>query len=166
VANQQEAAWDLSSGAFSEGATLPAVVFHATADWKLKLSGERIGLGSLGDYWRKQGLRDWGLFWGPILLLVPAIWLAHALTRQPEADLSGRSGSAMKSPSVKTLLRVVGVSLLPLSGLFLLFSFAASMTKSHDAAIPQLFFGLFLLAVSIYFLSGAPHLVRALDRRR
>lgn len=72
----------------------------------------------------------------------------------------------MKTPSLKTLLRVVGLLLLPFSGLFLLFAVAASMTKAHDPAIPQVVFGLFLLAASVYFLSGAPHLVRAINRRR
>src|SRR5437763_913738 len=72
----------------------------------------------------------------------------------------------MKTPSLKSLLRVVGVVLLPLSGFFLLFAFAASMTKAHDHAIPQVLFGLFLLVTSVYFLFGAPHLVRAIDRRR
>ena len=72
----------------------------------------------------------------------------------------------MKTPSLTVLLRVIGVVLLPFSALFLVFAFAASMTKAHDPAIPQLLFGLFLLASSVYFLIGAPHLVRAFDRRR
>jgi hypothetical protein len=71
----------------------------------------------------------------------------------------------MKTPRLKTLLRLVGALTLPFSGLFLLFSCAASMTKAQDPAVPQFLFGLFLLAVSGYLLSGAPHLVRALERR-
>lgn len=72
----------------------------------------------------------------------------------------------MKTPNLRTLLRVIGVLLLPFSGLFLVFAFAASITKAHDAATAQVLFGLFLLATAVYFLFGAPHLVRAIDRRR
>jgi len=71
----------------------------------------------------------------------------------------------MKTPSLKTLLRVIGVLLLPWSGLFILFSVLGTMTKAHDPTISSLLFGLLLLAIAVYFLFGAPHLVRAMERR-
>jgi hypothetical protein len=85
VAHEQEDAWAKAAQPdLREGAIIPAISFHATADWKLKLSPDRIGAGSLGDYWLRQGLWDWGLFWGPILLVVPSTWLAYVLLRQPK----------------------------------------------------------------------------------
>lgn len=85
IAHEQEDAWAKAAQPdLREGAIIPAVSFHEKADWKLKLSPDRIGVGSLGDYWFRRGLWDWGLFWGPILLVIPSTWLAYILLRLPK----------------------------------------------------------------------------------
>src|SRR5689334_15201235 len=62
--HEQEEAWERNQANVSSGEVLPAVIFHATADPKLRWSGDRIAIGSLRNYWLRQGLFDWGLFWG------------------------------------------------------------------------------------------------------
>ena len=71
----------------------------------------------------------------------------------------------MKTPSLKTLLRILGVVVFPFSALFIFIALGASGMQIRDVVAPSLVFGLFLLAVSVYLLFGAPHLVRAIDRR-
>lgn len=76
---QEQDAWGRIRAELTEGATVPAVIFHATGDSKTRLSGGQIGLGSVGDYWRNQGLWDWGIFWGPILVVFPSALAAYVL---------------------------------------------------------------------------------------
>lgn len=78
---QQRDAWGRVRPDLSEGATLPAVTFQQTADPKTRSSSGRIGLGSVRDYWLRQGLWDWAAFWGPILAVVPATLGAYVLLR-------------------------------------------------------------------------------------
>jgi hypothetical protein len=85
LACEQEPAWTTpAQPGLRAGDIISAITFCATADRKLKLSPDRIGVGSLGDYWLRRGLWDWGLFWGPILLVVPSTWFAYILLRQPK----------------------------------------------------------------------------------
>lgn len=78
---EQRDAWGSSSPDLTAGTTVSAVTFFETRDPKLRVSPERIGLGSVADYWRRQGLWDWSMFWGPILLVVPATFAAYVLLR-------------------------------------------------------------------------------------
>jgi uncharacterized membrane protein YfcA len=70
----------------------------------------------------------------------------------------------MKVSGLKNAFRILGLVLLPFSGLFIVFALAAWHTKAADPAIPFLLFGLFLFFVAAYFLWGAPHLLRAIKR--
>jgi hypothetical protein len=89
VVDQQEEAWPGNRIGLLEGAIVPAVVFHETWDMKARVSPDRVGIGSLRDYWFKRGFWDWGFFWGPILILIPSTWLAYAMTKaQKRAPLS------------------------------------------------------------------------------
>jgi hypothetical protein len=76
----------------------------------------------------------------------------------------------MKTPSLKTLFRVIGVVLLLFAGLFLLFSLCLVLMAKGDSISSTVgswpLFGLSLLGASILFLFGAPRLARAIDRRR
>jgi hypothetical protein len=77
----------------------------------------------------------------------------------------------MKSPSLKTVFRVVGVVLLLFACLFLFLSCGFALAAKGDSirttvGIGLPLFGLFLLALSMYFLAGAPHLARAVGQRR
>jgi hypothetical protein len=78
-------------------------------------------------------------------------------------QFSQHTGLCMKTPGIETVLKVLGVLLLPISGLFVFFSLAGAATKAHDLMITFLLFGAFLLALSFYFLSGASHLVKAVS---
>jgi hypothetical protein len=82
---EQRDAWGIISPNLTAGTTVAAVAFRETRDPKLRLSPERIGLGSVADYWHRQGLWDWGTFWGPILLVVPATFAACVLLRNRKA---------------------------------------------------------------------------------
>jgi hypothetical protein len=82
---EQQDAWGRSSPDLTAGTTVSAVAFLETRDPKLRVSPERIGLGSVADYWRRQGLWDWGIFWGPILVVVPATFAAYVLLRSRKA---------------------------------------------------------------------------------
>lgn len=82
---EQREAWGRSIPSLTAGSTVSAVAFRETRDPKLRVSSDRIGLGSAADYWRRQGLWDWGMFWGPILLVVPATFAAYLLLRYRKA---------------------------------------------------------------------------------
>jgi hypothetical protein len=80
----------------------------------------------------------------------------------------------MKTPSLKTLIRVVGVVLLLVTGLSLFFCLelvVAPEIKSNGISISQSlgywpFFSLFLLLLSMYLIAGAPHVVRFIERKQ
>jgi len=87
--HQQREAWGRGSPDLAAGTTVPAIVFHETRDLKSRMSPERIGVGSIGHYWRSQGLWDWGGFWGPILAVVPATYAAYVLLRSRKGAAEG-----------------------------------------------------------------------------
>ncbi len=64
----------------------------------------------------------------------------------------------MRTPQFKGLLRLLGILMVPWAGLLFLFSLVDSM------AIPTLLLGLFVSASSVYLITGAPHLIKAVDR--
>jgi hypothetical protein len=76
----------------------------------------------------------------------------------------------MKTPSLKTMFRMVGILLLLPAGFFLLLCFGftlaakgGSISSAVGAALPLL--TLLLFALAVYFLAGAPHLVRVFGQR-
>jgi hypothetical protein len=78
----------------------------------------------------------------------------------------------MKTPSLKTCFRAVGVVLLLITGLSLLFCIGLVFSAENkvfsvsDSLGYWPLFSLFLLLVSVYFIAGAPHLVRVIERRQ
>ena len=65
------------------------------------------------------------------------------------------------------LLRVIGLILLPFSCLFILSSWlGAVLSKVPDTGRSLLIFGVVLFVISAYLMYGAPHLIRALERRQ
>jgi hypothetical protein len=64
---------------------------------------------------------------------------------------------------MKAVLKILGILLLPILGLFVFLSFMGAVTKAYDVMVTHLLCSAFLLAVSLYFLSGAPHLVKAIS---
>ena len=64
------------------------------------------------------------------------------------------------------MLEIIGGLLLLFAGWFILFGLIAIITKSQQIAFKQFLFGLVLLGVALYLMSGAPHIVRALRRLR
>ena len=75
----------------------------------------------------------------------------------------------MKTPSLKTLLRVIGVVLLFFAGFFLFFSFCIALGAKGDSVSSTVghwpLFGFALLALSVFFLLGAPYFERLIQRR-
>lgn len=78
---EQRDTWGRSQPDLAEGDSVSAVAFQQTSDPKTRVSSASLGLGYLGDYWRRQGLWDWVAFWGPILVVVPATYFAFVLLR-------------------------------------------------------------------------------------
>ena len=76
----------------------------------------------------------------------------------------------MKTPSLKTMFRLVGVLLLLAAGFFLLLCFGFSLAAKGDSISSTVgpglpLFSLLLLALAVYFLAGAPHLAKVLGHR-
>ena len=76
----------------------------------------------------------------------------------------------MKTPNLKTMFRMVGILLLLLAGFFLLICFGFTLMAKGDsisstvgAVLPL--FTLLLFVLAVYFLAGAPHLVRVFGQR-
>ena len=72
----------------------------------------------------------------------------------------------MKPLSFNTVLRVIGVLVLPLSFLFFMIAHYLSITKAQDPGVPQILMGFLLLGISIYLLAGGPGLGRLAGCRR
>lgn len=72
----------------------------------------------------------------------------------------------MTTPTFSTMLRITGLLVLPFSGLFVFASLVGLITKANELGTLELTVGFLLLLISVYLLFGAPHLVKAIDRRR
>jgi hypothetical protein len=72
----------------------------------------------------------------------------------------------MKFVGFKSVLRIIGVLLLPFSFLFFAIALGLSTTKAQDPGVPQILMGFLLLGISIYLLAGGPGLGRMVDWRR
>jgi hypothetical protein len=78
----------------------------------------------------------------------------------------------MKTPSLKTLIRVLGIALSLITCVSLLFCVAlvfSATDKVYNVSQSLGYwplFSLFLLLISVYLIAGAPHLVRLIERRR
>jgi hypothetical protein len=88
------------------------------------------------------------------------------------AQLSTLGGcrTFMKTPSLKTLIQVIGYLLLTVTGFTLFFTLEIFLFTKGDSIHGDVgywpLFSLFLLLVSLYLVIGAPHLVRAIERRK
>ena len=77
----------------------------------------------------------------------------------------------MRFLRIKTVFRIMGAVLALCAGFFALFSLGLVLMAKGDSVRSTVGAGWPLLAVtfaigSVYFLRGAPHLARALERRR
>jgi hypothetical protein len=83
---RQRDAWGRDDPDLSEGQMVQVVIFRRTGDPKHRTSSSpSVGIGSMRDYWWRQGPQDWGLFWLPILAVLPATYAAYIVFRSRRA---------------------------------------------------------------------------------